>query len=199
MRCYRLVDETYRSTAFSGEGARRYGGRWNSPGLAMIYTARTLSLAQLELLVHLDARDVLLGHWRYFTVDVYNDAVLALDTWNEIPADFGAWPAPASTRAIGDRWITESASVALSVPSVVTPGEYNLLLNPAHPDYHAVVAIGGPRTLTLDSRLVKTPDRAAEQGNRPSLEGGNPVSEYRFLSAARHRCGDGDLRGVGDR
>nr|MBP8283232.1 RES domain-containing protein [Chromatiaceae bacterium] len=70
MRCFRLVDEDYLEAAFSGEGARLYGGRWNSPGVAVVYTAQSLSLAQLELLVHLEAEAVLRGHWRYFAVDV---------------------------------------------------------------------------------------------------------------------------------
>jgi len=51
--CFRLVDEDYLESAFSGDGARLYGGRWNAPGVAMVYTAQSLSLAQLELLVHL--------------------------------------------------------------------------------------------------------------------------------------------------
>lgn len=122
MKCFRLVDEAYVSSAFSGEGARRYGGRWNSPGSAVICTAQFLSLAQLELLVHLEAQDVLLRHWRYFTVKINDKAIRSLESWMDIPADFAAWPAPPSTRSFGDLWVDEGVSVALSVPSALTPG-----------------------------------------------------------------------------
>ena len=118
MRCFRLVDELVAGSAFDGEGARRYGGRWNSPGTAVVYTAESLSLAQLEILVHLEADDVLRAHWRYFRIDVREHAILPLGEFSQVPKDFAAWPAPASTRSIGDRWIAEGASVALSVPSV---------------------------------------------------------------------------------
>lgn len=155
MTCFRVVDEDYLESAFSGDGARLYGGRWNAPGVAMIYTAQSLSLAQLELLVHLEADDVLRRHWRYFAVEVAPQAILACESWADLPPDYAAWPAPASTRALGDRWIAESVSVGLSVPSAVTPGEHNILLNPAHPGYAAAVVVGAPQTLRLDRRLVK--------------------------------------------
>lgn len=155
MRCFRLVDEDYLEAAFSGEGARLYGGRWNSPGVAVVYTAQFLSLAQLELLVHLEAEAVLRGHWRYFAVDVAPRAIIACESWIDLPPDWAAWPAPAATQAIGDRWIAESVSVTLSVPSAVTPGERNLLLNPAHPEYAAAVLVAAPEPLRLDQRLIK--------------------------------------------
>lgn len=155
MRCFRLVDEDYLEAAFSGEGARLYGGRWNSPGVAVVYTAQFLSLAQLELLVHLEAEAVLRGHWRYFAVDVAPRVIIACESWIDLPPDWAAWPAPTATQAIGDRWIAESVSVALSVPSAVTPGEYNLLLNPAHPEYAAAVLVAAPESLRLDQRLIK--------------------------------------------
>ncbi|MCC7276845.1 MAG: RES family NAD+ phosphorylase [Chromatiaceae bacterium] len=155
MRCFRLVDEDFLEAAFSGEGARLYGGRWNSPGVAVAYTAQSLSLAQLELLVHLEAEAVLRGHWRYFAVDVAPRTIMACESWIDLPPDWAAWPASAATQAIGDRWIAESVSVALSVPSAVTPGEYNLLLNPAHPEYAAAVLVAAPEALRLDQRLIK--------------------------------------------
>jgi RES domain-containing protein len=125
----------------------------------MVYTAQSLSLAQLELLVHLEVEDVLRGHWRYFPLEVAPEAILACESWAALPPDYASWPAPASTRAIGDRWIVESLSVGLSVPSAITPGERNLLLNPAHPGYAAALAIGDPVGLILDRRLIKSAAR----------------------------------------
>ena len=156
MRWFRLVDEAFQESAFSGEGARLYGGRWNSPGVAMVYAAQSLSLGLLELLVHLEAEDVLRQHWRYIAVDVLPEAVLQCESWDALPPDYAVWPGPASTRKIGDRWIAESASAGLSVPSAIVPGERNLLLNPAHPDYAAATVVGAPTRLILDPRLVRT-------------------------------------------
>jgi RES domain-containing protein len=144
---FRLVDESFLDSAFSGDGARLYGGRWNSPGLAVVYLAQSLSLAQLELLVHLESQDALARHWRYFAVDVAQESILDCDAWAGVPLDYAEWPAPASTRAIGDRWIAELASVGLSVPSAITPGERNLLLNPLHPGYGAAVTPGAAAAL----------------------------------------------------
>ncbi|MBP8282796.1 MAG: RES family NAD+ phosphorylase, partial [Chromatiaceae bacterium] len=121
---------------------------------AVVYTAQSLSLAQLELLVHLEAEAVLRGHWRYFAVDVAPRVIIACESWIDLPPDWAAWPAPTATQAIGDRWIAESVSVALSVPSAVTPGERNLLLNSAHPEYAAVL-VTAPEPLRLDQRLIK--------------------------------------------
>ena len=131
----------------------------------MVYTAQSLSLAQLELLVQLEVEDVLRGHWRYFPLEVAPEAILACESWAALPPDYASWPAPASTRAIGDRWIAESLSVGLSVPSAITPAERNLLLNPAHPGYAAAVAIGDPMGLILDRRLIKSAARPPESGS----------------------------------
>ncbi|HSO82848.1 RES family NAD+ phosphorylase [Thiocapsa sp.] len=155
MRWFRLLDEAYLETAFTGEGARLFGGRWNSPGVSMAYAAQSLSLAQLELLVHLEAEDVLRGHWRYIALEVVPEAILACELVAELPSDDTAWPAPASTRSIGDAWVASGVSVGLTVPSAVTPGERNLILNPAHPGFAAAVVIGEPRKLVMDQRLLK--------------------------------------------
>ena len=155
MTWFRLVDEAFLDSAMTGEGARLYGGRWNSPGVAMVYAAQSLSLAMLELLVHLEAEIVLRGHWRYLELAVAPEAIRTCESWVEVPADYAVLPVPASTRAIGDRWVAEAVSVGLSVPSAITPGERNLLLNPAHPDYAAAVVTGPAKGLRLDQRLIK--------------------------------------------
>ena len=69
---------------------------------------------ELELLVHLEADAVLRRHWRYFAVEVDPQAILACESWADLPPDYAAWPAPASTRALGERWIAESGSVCPS-------------------------------------------------------------------------------------
>ncbi len=155
MRVFRLVDEAYADTAFTGEGARLFGGRWNSPGTPMIYTSASLSLAQLELLVHLEAEEALSHYWRYFVVEIAPSHVLAVEDFAGIVDSPDFWTALDSTRSMGDRWVAERASVGLIVPSGVTPGERNVLLNPHHPDYASSVTVGSPQHLAFDRRLVK--------------------------------------------
>jgi RES domain-containing protein len=155
VRVFRLVDEAYADTAFTGEGARLFGGRWNSPGTPMIYTAESLSLAQLELLVHLEAEEALSRYWRYFVVEIAPSHVLEVEDFAGIADSPDFWTALDSTRSMGDRWAIERTSVALTVPSVVTPGERNVLLNPRHPDYASSVTLGPPQRLTFDGRLIR--------------------------------------------
>ena len=155
MRVFRLVDEAYADTAFTGEGARLFGGRWNAPGTPMIYTAASLSLAQLELLVHLEAEEALLRYWCYIVVEIAPSRLLAVEDFAGIADPLSLWAALDSTRPIGDRWVADRASVGLTVPSVVTPGERNVLMNPHHPEYASSVTVGPPQRLAFDRRLIK--------------------------------------------
>jgi RES domain-containing protein len=105
----------------SGEGARRFGGRWNSPGRAVVYAADHPALAVLEVRVHLDLPPELLPA----------DYVLMRLSF---PADAQTLPAlPGKPRDAGDSWLAETRSPVLRVPSVLVPDASNLLLNPAHP------------------------------------------------------------------
>ncbi|MDP4528270.1 RES domain-containing protein [Alkalimonas delamerensis] len=135
MLLYRLVHQKWAAQAFDGEGARLYGGRWNSKGKACIYTAGSEALAMLEVLVHLNNR-VALKQFRLFQLQLPDDALLSLSP-QHLPANWQMQPASAGTANIGDSWLQEQASLALAVPSVLAPREHNILLNPSHPDYSA--------------------------------------------------------------
>jgi RES domain-containing protein len=151
---WRLVKARHARTAFDGEGARLHGGRWNSPGVRMVYTAESPSLAVLEVLVHLQATAPLAG---YVLIEVRLPEGL-VEILSRPPADWRRMPAPASTRRVGDAWAASGRSAALAVPSVVTPQERLLLLNPAHPDFSRV-EIGAARAHVLDPRLGRGPRR----------------------------------------
>jgi RES domain-containing protein len=130
---WRITKHKYAKTAFDGEGARLYGGRWNSPGTAMIYTSQSQSLAVLELLVHMDAPE-LLRKYILFEVWLPTSYVSDLNLSN-LPANWRTDPAPADVRVVGDEWVASGNSAALRVPSALVPGESNFLLNPRHPDF----------------------------------------------------------------
>jgi RES domain-containing protein len=149
---WRIVKRRLASTAFTGEGARRYGGRWNSPGVAMVYTAESQSLAVLEMAVHLDSSGLL---DRYVVIEVGIDESLVETVQpSELPRNWRDDPPPMKLRQLGDRWIAERASAALQVPSVLIPAEHNFLLNPRHSDFARLV-VGKPLAFRFDRRLAR--------------------------------------------
>jgi RES domain-containing protein len=145
---WRLVKARHSASAFDGEGARLHGGRWSSPGTRIVYTAESPSLAVLEVLVHLQATAPLAAYVM-FEVAVSEDLI---ETLARPPAGWRRLPAPDATRRVGDAWAHAGRSAVLSVPSVVSPGERLLLLNPAHPGFRHV-RIGKPQPFPLDPRL----------------------------------------------
>lgn len=155
MRVYRLVKGRFAARALDGSGAKTYGGRWNSPGTALVYASESIALAALELLVHLGRGEVL-GSYRVFTLTIPDQATLTLDV-TALPADWRADPAPRSTACIGDGWAASGQSAALLVPSTVIPQEYNCVLNPARPEFVAIAAGATDEPFGLDPRLVLEP------------------------------------------
>jgi len=153
MRVYRLVKARHAASPLDGSGAKTYGGRWNSPGVALVYTSATVSLAALELLVHLHRGEVL-NRYVLVSVDLPDAAVMELDA-AALPADWRRDPPPATTAAVGDEWVASGVSLALAVPSVLIPQQRNVLINPAHPDF--ATAAGSARTepFDFDPRLAR--------------------------------------------
>ena len=150
---WRIVQSDRAKTAFDGEGARLYGGRWNHRGSALVYTASTMSLAVLEMLVHLPTPAILK---RYITIPVeFDDSVCIPVDPNSLARNWRNNPALRATRDIGTDWVTRNASAVLAVPSAVIPAEWNFLLNPKHPDFGRI-SIGTPQPFKYDPRLLKT-------------------------------------------
>jgi RES domain-containing protein len=149
-RAWRLVKERHLETAFDGEGARLYGGRWNSAGHRVVYTSSSLALASLETLVHLD-NALPLPRFIAFSVQMSMDDIAAA----VLPGQYtfpGQLPHLIETRLIGDEWLKAGRHLALSVPSAIIPQEFNLLLNPAHPRF-AQLVIATPVGFAIDPRL----------------------------------------------
>lgn len=147
-RAWRIVKEKHSATAFSGEGARLYGGRWNSPGISVVYASSSRALAALESLVHLNPPVI----FKYVALPVEFDEAL-VEKAAALPADWQEHPAPSSTKAIGDLWVKQARSAVLELPSVIIAGESNFLLNPAHADF-SKITIGKPEPFAFDSRLL---------------------------------------------
>jgi RES domain-containing protein len=152
MKAWRITKQRRARTAFSGDGARLYGGRWNSPGVPLVYVAESQSLAVLEVLVHLDAPALL---EKYVFLETDFDASLFIDLdRSSLPKNWQSDPVPEATQAIGDRWVLSGDSAVLRVPSVLVPGESNFLLNPRHPDF-GKIGISRPQAFRFDPRLAR--------------------------------------------
>lgn len=148
---WRIVKRKYEATAFDGEGASDYGGRWNSPGKRVIYTAGSKSLALLEQLVHLDSSALS----SYVVIPVtFSDALLSEVDILLLPPDWKGHPAPVELRDIGDSWLDSFGSAVLRVPSAIVPDESNYLINPDHPDFSSV-EIGASVLFEIDLRLLR--------------------------------------------
>jgi RES domain-containing protein len=123
MEVWRLCRRPYAD--LSGNGARIFGGRWNSPGRPVVYFAEHPALAALEVRVHLDLPFELLP----------NDFVLMhVSSPNRLISGLGETVSAERTIAVGDAWFDERRSAALRVPSILIPNAWNILLNPHHPN-----------------------------------------------------------------
>jgi RES domain-containing protein len=148
---WRIVRAARRKSAFTGEGARVYGGRWNSKGIAIVYVSEHESLAALELLVHLTP---LAPTDRYLSFRLeWEDELTEYFPVKNLPANWNAEPPIFETMQIGDEWVRAGKSVALAVPSVLSTSELNFLLNPKHPDFKKI-KISEPVEYRFDARLL---------------------------------------------
>lgn len=152
MIAWRLATTRRRERAFAGEGARRFGGRWNPVGTPVVYAATTLSLAALEVLGHVDPEEAR-RYWQ-FRVEV-PDAQVERVELAALPRGWNAARPRAATAKLGGEWAASLRTVALLVPSVHVPTgeELNVLLNPRHPGF-ARLGIGEPRAYSFDPRVL---------------------------------------------
>ena len=152
MRFWRICRRRYAAEAATGEGARLYGGRWNSRGVRVVYASTSLALAAVETFVNLEPNlrpaDL---------VSIEGDIPEAVSVgrldlkilpphWHETRDE--------SLRRFGDEWIRSGETVALLVPSAAIRGEWNVLLNPAHSEY-ARITFQNPAPFEFDSRMFR--------------------------------------------
>lgn len=150
MHVWRLARRAHQ--ALDGEGARLAGGRWNSPGVALVYTSATVSLAALEYLVHVDLEDVP-GDLIAMCVELPDGAPIEEVAIGDLPKDWNRQPQHPACVEIGDEWAARAETLALRVPSAIVPEEFNYLINPAHPEA-ATVRVIASREFSFDARLL---------------------------------------------
>lgn len=148
---WRITTARFVSSAFTGEGARLYGGRWNPNGCSMVYTAESRSLALLEMLVQ---DDPLRANYVLLPAHIPNDLTITEFQERDLPEGWRSLSTRNTLQAIGKNWLTSMESAVLSVPSAVLPAERNYLINPNHIDFQKIM-IGQPELLQTDMRLMR--------------------------------------------
>ena len=148
---WRITTARFTATAFSGEGARLYGGRWNPKGFDFVYTAESRSLALLEMLVQDDAVRA-----RYVLIPVQIPSTVSMTVLEvvDLPTDWRSLASRDALQAMGRAWLEKARSAVLAVPSAVVSQERNYLINPKHPHF-ARMSVGEPQSLQTDLRLMR--------------------------------------------
>ncbi len=153
MEVYRIVQEKF-AADLTGNGARLYGGRWNSEGQYALYTAGSRALALLEILAHTPIQILKEKKYRVLTLFIPADASAETIQLKKLKADWDAWDLMYYTQKMGDVFLTKRESLFLQVPSVLVHEEMNYIINPQHP-LMKEVKIVFERDLKFNNRLLK--------------------------------------------
>jgi len=151
MLVYRIAKCQYIAD-LSGEGAAKNGGRWNSKGVHVLYTASSVSLALLETIVHVP--NFIHVDFCAATIEVPVQKIITIAE-HELPDGWQTNPPLDHLKKIGDNFIKSSSALVLRIPSVVIPEEFNYLINPYHPDFSAIKIIA-QKKMNIDQRLNRS-------------------------------------------
>ena len=152
MQIWRICRARFANEAFSGHGARRFGGRWNSPGVPMVYSSSSLALAAIELFVHLEPNQQPNDLVAIAATLPTGEPAQRLEPTRLPPAWWTDDFEP--LRAIGDKWVREKSSLAIEVPSAALRMEWNVLLNPTH-QAMAKLKVEAPQPFHFDARMFR--------------------------------------------
>jgi RES domain-containing protein len=152
MQAYRISRLPFSANPLDGEGSYRFGGRWSSAGVRVVYAAEHRSLAALEYLVHVDSHcypdDLIIS-----TIDIPDDVRVDVYSRTMLPQNWAVFPAPAELCKVGDSFVHKAKAVVMKIPSAQIHEEYNLLLNPAHRDFRAIKVLS-KEPFEYDRRLL---------------------------------------------
>jgi RES domain-containing protein len=156
MQVWRICLKRFAEAAFLGEGARLYSGRWNPAGVPMVYTSTSLSLAAMEFFVHIEIGTEpanLVSVSAELPVDESELRQRGEELTANLPEDWRRLDHPA-LRQMGPDWVASGSSLAMMVPSVVIEGEWNILINPNHPDVSRIKR-AEPKPFHFDARMFR--------------------------------------------
>lgn len=153
---WRIATDTpeYEAHDLGGKGAEKTGGRWNRPGRPVVYSASSVALACLETVVHLNAAGLPLNRF-LVRIEVPDELWQARRTLTpaDLPVGWSAFPEGKVSLDIGDGWLQDALTALLAVPSVIVPEEFNVLINPLHPQAAGIHA-AKVRPWFYDQRLA---------------------------------------------
>ena len=152
MQVYRLSREKFANT-LSGKGAAIKGARWNSAGVEIIYTASNRSLAMAEVAVHFTLATLPIDYMMT-TIFIPDDIPLQRLQLTDLPKDWNAFPHPQNTQSIGDTFINNNKYCILEIPSAVTKGDFNILINPNHIAFKRIKILSNEK-FPFDKRIFK--------------------------------------------
>ena len=150
MIVYRLSKSKYASD-LSGKGAEKIGGRWNSKGIALVYTSESRALCTTEIAVHTPLGNLPIGY-ELITIEIPDEIQIKEVAIADLPFEWKLIPHSPASKKTGDSFVAEGKFLVLKVPSVVVPGDYNYLLNPSHPEFYKV-KIKSIEPFNFDERL----------------------------------------------
>lgn len=153
MRVWRISKAIYAQKSFSGEGGLKAAARWHHKGHQVVYTSESLSLATLELWVHIDPEQPLRSYVAT-AAEIPDELPVHLFEASALPAAWREYPGPMALRDAGTEWLESRRTAVARVPSAITPGEFNFLLNPKHPDW-GHIRIADPIPFIFDRRMWK--------------------------------------------
>jgi RES domain-containing protein len=151
VKVWRITHKDYKESAFTGEGAKLFGGRFNSEGIPLVYTSGNLSLAMLEIMVQSNGRDYF-KQCTVFYAEIPKHLITTPEL-NDLPGKWNQIPYGKQSQQFGDEWIKSGSSPVLRVPSVVVPIEFNFLMNPLHPEF-SKIEIYDAENVSFDTRLT---------------------------------------------
>ena len=147
---YRIVGSHRAATALDGEGARKFGGRWNPPGVPVVYLTESRALSALEILVHF-GRDVAKASWKLIEVEVPENLIEEISL-SRLPRGWDDLSSTSVSRQLGARWVEKAADLGILLPSAIIPEERILMLNVRHPGF-SKMKISKPVPFLFDPRL----------------------------------------------
>ena len=152
MMLYRLSKQAY-CNDLSGYGAEKTGGRWNSKGIPMLYTASSRALAMVEIAVHVPLGIIPFNYY-LIIIEIGGEESMLKANISDFPPNWNKSPFIKATQLIGDNFIRSNTHLVLQVPSVIVPGDYNYLINPRHPLFKNV-QVKNTEPFEFDLRLFK--------------------------------------------
>ncbi|WP_340075129.1 RES family NAD+ phosphorylase [Leptobacterium sp. I13] len=150
MIVYRIDREKRRKELLSGIGAEKVGGRWNKPGTRAVYTAQNISLAYLEVVMHIDISEDLPSDRILIHIKIPDEIVIQEE--KRLPKNWDCFPYNSQTQEIFTRFAQDKKATVLKVPSAIVASEYNYIVNPLHEDANKIQVIKIER-FTFDGRL----------------------------------------------